>query len=70
MKSILSALLMLALAGIPAMFTAAAVRADDDTTKETERIKNAGQVVKEIMNIPDNIPQSLIDKAEIGRAHV
>jgi len=64
MKSILSALLMLALAGIPAMFTAAAVRADDDTTKETERIKNAGQVVKEIMNIPDNIPQSLIDKAD------
>ncbi len=44
------------------MFTPT-VRADD-TTKEEERIRNAGQVVKEIMDIPDNIPQSLIDKAD------
>ena len=64
MKSILSALLMLVLAGIPAMFTASALRADDDTTKDEDRIKNAGQVVKEIMNIPDDIPQSIIDKAD------
>jgi SH3 domain-containing YSC84-like protein 1 len=64
MKNVLSALLMLVLAGIPAMFTASALRADDDTTKDEDRIKNAGQVVKEIMNIPDNIPQSLIDKAD------
>jgi lipid-binding SYLF domain-containing protein len=63
MKNVLSALLMLVLAGIPAMFTASTLRADDDTTKDEDRIKNAGQVVKEIMNIPDNIPQSLIDKA-------
>jgi lipid-binding SYLF domain-containing protein len=64
MKNVLSALLMLVLAGIPAMFTASTLRADDDTTKDEDRIKNAGQVVKEIMNIPDNIPQSLIDKAD------
>ena len=64
MKKVLSALLMLVLAGIPAMFTASTLRADDDTTKDEDRIKNAGQVVKEIMNIPDNIPQSLIDKAD------
>jgi lipid-binding SYLF domain-containing protein len=44
------------------MFTPT-VRADD-TTKDEDRIRNAGQVVKEIMNIPDNIPQSLIDKAD------
>lgn len=31
--------------------------------KEEERVKNAGQVLSEIMNIPDNIPQSVIDKA-------
>ena len=36
----------------------------DDNTKETDRVENAGKVVKEIMNIPDNIPQSLIDKAD------
>jgi len=32
--------------------------------KEQERVENAGNVVKEIMDIPDNVPQSIIDKAE------
>ena len=64
MKSVLSALLIAVLIGIPAMFTPTALRADDDTTKDEDRIKNAGQVVKEIMNIPDDIPQSIIDKAD------
>src|SRR5271167_439429 len=32
--------------------------------KEKERVANAGKVMKEIMNIPDNIPQSVIDKAD------
>jgi lipid-binding SYLF domain-containing protein len=62
MKSILSALLIATLIAAPVIFTPA-VRADD-TTKDEDRIRNAGQVVKEIMNIPDNIPQSLIDKAD------
>ena len=62
MKSIISALLIAALVAAPVMFTPT-VRADD-TTKDEDRIRNAGQVVKEIMNIPDNIPQSLIDKAD------
>jgi len=31
--------------------------------KEEDRVENAGKVVKEIMDIPDNIPQSVIDKA-------
>ncbi|HUO14394.1 MAG TPA: lipid-binding SYLF domain-containing protein [Verrucomicrobiae bacterium] len=29
-----------------------------------ERVKDAGEVLKEILNIPDNIPQDLLDKAE------
>jgi SH3 domain-containing YSC84-like protein 1 len=62
MKSILAALLIATLIAAPVMFTPT-VRADD-TTKDEDRIRNAGQVVKEIMNIPDNIPQSLIDKAD------
>src|ERR1700721_3441471 len=62
MKSIISALLIAALVAAPVMFTPT-VRADD-TTKDEDRIQNAGQVVKEIMNIPGNIPQSLIDKAD------
>jgi len=32
--------------------------------KETERLENCGSVLKEIMDIPDDIPQDLIDKAE------
>lgn len=32
--------------------------------KETDRLENCGMVTKEIMDIPDDIPQDLIDKAE------
>src|SRR6202521_5283713 len=32
--------------------------------KETERLENCGMVIKEVMDIPDNIPDDLIDKAE------
>ena len=32
--------------------------------KETDRLSESGQVLKEILNIPDNIPKDLIDRAE------
>jgi lipid-binding SYLF domain-containing protein len=32
--------------------------------KEAQRVGNAGTVITEILNVPDNIPQDLIDKAE------
>ena len=32
--------------------------------KEQERVENAGTVVQEIMNAPDSIPQSVLDKAD------
>jgi SH3 domain-containing YSC84-like protein 1 len=38
--------------------------ASADNKKETERVENAGKVISEILNAPDNIPQSLLDKAE------
>ena len=43
-----------------------------DTKTEEDRLQNAGKVMQEILNVPDNIPQDLLDKArcEIGRAHV
>jgi len=37
---------------------------EKEEKKEGERLENCGIVVKEIMDIPDNIPQDLIDKAE------
>jgi SH3 domain-containing YSC84-like protein 1 len=33
-------------------------------TKEQERLANCGTVLQEIMNVPDNIPANLVDKAE------
>jgi len=33
-------------------------------SKEQDRVENAGKVIEEIMNIPDDIPQSVIDKAD------
>ena len=32
--------------------------------KEQDRVANAGNVMREILNIPDDIPQSVIDKAD------
>ncbi len=31
---------------------------------ENNRIKNAGQVMVEILNVPDDIPRDILDKAE------
>jgi SH3 domain-containing YSC84-like protein 1 len=53
--------------GLFAIFLAcSAVLADEasDRKKQEDRLQNAGQVVSEILNIPDNIPQSLLDKAK------
>jgi lipid-binding SYLF domain-containing protein len=35
-----------------------------DNEKEADRVKESGQVLKEILDIPDDIPQDLLDKAE------
>jgi len=32
-------------------------------SKEAKRVENAGKVMEEILNVPDDIPQSLLDKA-------
>jgi len=55
-KRIMSCLMALTLAALP-------LSAAKDT-KETERLENSGMVLKEVMDIPDDIPQDLIDKAE------
>ncbi len=35
-----------------------------DNKKETDRLDNCGMVLKEILDIPDDIPSDLLDKAE------
>jgi lipid-binding SYLF domain-containing protein len=32
--------------------------------KEADRVENSGKVMKEILNAPDSIPQSVLDKAD------
>jgi SH3 domain-containing YSC84-like protein 1 len=56
LKRMMSSLLALAVMGLP-------LSAKDDK-KEADRLENCGMVLKEIMDIPDDIPQDLIDKAE------
>jgi len=43
------------------LFTPAALAAND---KEQDRVKEAGEVMKEILNVPDNIPSALLNRAE------
>src|SRR5690242_7283739 len=47
-----------------ALFLSAVPALAADNEKEQERVKDAGDVLKEILNIPDDIPQDLLDKAE------
>ncbi len=45
-----------------AVFSVPAWAADHE--KDEDRLKNSGTVLKEILDIPDNIPQDLLDKAD------
>ena len=51
----------LLLVALTCSFLLTAFAADDE--KETDRVKESGVVLKEILNIPDDIPQNLLDKA-------
>ncbi len=55
MKRILACLVTAALISLPGQAK---------SNKEEDRLENAGKVLKEILDIPDNIPQDLLDKAE------
>src|SRR5580704_15252522 len=57
MKKILATLVALALVALPFATTVAA-------STETDRLQNCGDVLSDIVNIPDGIPQNLVDKAE------
>jgi lipid-binding SYLF domain-containing protein len=46
---------------LPVLLVAMLVSAKD---KEEERLENCATVIQEILNVPENIPQELLDKAE------
>jgi lipid-binding SYLF domain-containing protein len=56
MKKAFSAFLAIVLSALPLASLAA--------SKETDRLENCGMVLDEILRIPDNVPQDLMDKAE------
>ena len=58
MRKIISMMMALALSALPAL------AAEGKNIKETDRLENAGTVLEEILNIPDDIPPDLLDKAE------
>src|SRR2546423_647185 len=58
----LSVLLASALATLFLLWSTSAA-AKDKEDKENDRIQNAANVLKEIIDVPDNIPQNLLDKA-------
>jgi lipid-binding SYLF domain-containing protein len=55
-KKLLACLIVVLMWGVTAF------AANDE--REQDRVKDAGEVLKEILNIPDDIPQDLLDKAE------
>src|ERR1700735_2493388 len=63
MNRLLFVLLASALIGIPALLSSSTAQADDKD-KIDGRLENSGQVIKEILDIPDDIPQNLLDKAD------
>src|ERR1700747_634305 len=47
--------------GVCIVFAASALYA---ANKEQKRLENSGTVLQEVMGVPDNIPQELLEKAE------
>jgi SH3 domain-containing YSC84-like protein 1 len=61
MRKLLLCLSCILLAVLPLI---AEVATASDQTKDDDRLRNCGTVLKEIIDVPDNIPQSLLDKAD------
>ncbi len=62
MKYIKSWLCIVA-AGCLALGPCLSARSSNNTRPEEERLQNAGKVTQEILNVPDDIPQDLLNRA-------
>ncbi len=61
MRNLSSCMASILLAVLPFF---AEVSSAADQTKDDDRLRNCGMVLKEILDVPDNIPQDLLDKAD------
>jgi len=50
-------------AGLLALVPFSSAKNPSEAKAEQNRLQNAGKVMQEILNVPDDIPQDLIDKA-------
>ncbi len=64
MKKFVSLALMVSLTGFVSLFAPQPTQSAEDKSKYLDRIENSGMVLKEILDVPDDIPQNLLDKAE------
>jgi lipid-binding SYLF domain-containing protein len=60
-KQLTTCLLTAVFAALPTLSVTARAA---DQEKDEDRLKNSGIVLKEILDVPDNIPQRLLDKAD------
>src|SRR5258707_15535451 len=61
MRKFLARLIAILLAVVPLL---AGVASASDQSKDNDRLRNSGTVLKEILDVPDSIPQELLDKAD------
>ena len=61
MKKAFTSLMSMLFVALP-VFSGPAWAADHE--KDEDRLKNSGTVLKEILDVPENIPQDLLDKAD------
>ncbi len=61
MKKLITYLMSMLFAALPILSVPAWAA---DREKDEDRLKNSGTVLKEILDVPDDIPQDLLDKAD------
>jgi len=61
MRKMMSCLSSIVLVVLPLL---TGVASASNQTKDDERLRNSGKVLKEILDVPDDIPQDLLDKAD------
>jgi SH3 domain-containing YSC84-like protein 1 len=61
MKKPITYLMSMVLVVLPILSSLASAA---DSEKDEDRLRNGGTVLKEILDVPDNIPQDLLDKAD------
>jgi lipid-binding SYLF domain-containing protein len=55
--------LIVTMTGLLALGPCLSAKDPSEAKTEQERLQNAGKVTQEILRVPDNIPQDLLDKA-------